>query len=163
MKNSGFVARMGMLGALAATLLSGCGGAGPDGAPSAAPTPPAAEGGRGGVKGASAEQGVPHVKSRHVGAIPIPSRIRLGALKQEEIRSAVSDASPRKLVGLARAVDAAPTLQQLQWQPVAGGGQVAAISVSAEGAHGLRLGIVVRQLPGSAVLRLYRQAAPATV
>ncbi|MCW5231854.1 trypsin-like peptidase domain-containing protein [Verminephrobacter eiseniae] len=165
MKNSGFVARMGMLGALAATLLSGCGGAGQDGAPSAAQTPSVAkvEQVDGRVQPASADQGVPHVKSRHVGAIPIPSRIRLGALKQEEIRSAVSDASPRKLVGLARAVDAAPTLQQLQWQPVAGGGQVAAISVSAEGAHGLRLGIVVRQLPGSAVLRLYRQAAPATV
>src|SRR6218665_872272 len=209
MKNPGFVARMGMLGALAAALLSGCGGAGQDGAPSAAQTPSVAkveqvdgrgqpasadqgvphvksrhvggggeEGARsaaqppsvakveqvdGRVQPASADQGVPHVKSRHVGAIPIPSRIRLGALKQEEIRSAVSDASPRKLVGLARAVDAAPTLQQLQWQPVAGGGQVAAISVSAEGAHGLRLGIVVRQLPGSAVLRLYRQAAPATV
>src|SRR6218665_3254855 len=120
MKNSGFVARMGMLGALAATLLSGCGGAGQDGAPSAAQTPSVAKGGQvdGRVQPASADPGVPHVKSRHVGAIPIPSRVRLGALKQEEIRSAVSDASPRKLVGLARAVDAAPTLQQLQWQPV---------------------------------------------
>src|SRR6218665_2446756 len=121
MKNPGFVARMGMLGALAAVLLSGCGGAGQDGAPSAAQTPSVAKGEQGDGRGqpASAAQGGPPVKSRHVGAIPIPSRIRLGALKQEEIRSAVSDASPRKLVGLARAVDAAPTLQQLQWQPVA--------------------------------------------
>src|SRR6218665_3255570 len=110
MKNSGFVARMGMLGALAGTLLSCCGGAGPDVSPSAAQTLSVAnvEQVDGRLQPASADKGVPHVKSRHVGAIPIPSRIRLGALKQEEIRSAVSDASPRKLVGLARAVDAAP-------------------------------------------------------
>src|SRR6218665_3079361 len=100
MKNPGFVARMGMLGAWAAALLSGCGGAGQDGAPSAAQTPSVAkvEQVDGRVQPASADQGVPHVKSRHVGAITIPSRIRLGALKQEVIRSAVSDASPRKLV-----------------------------------------------------------------
>src|SRR6218665_1430369 len=130
MKNSGFGAPGGVVGAVAPPLLSGCGGAGQDGAPSAAQTPSVAkvEQVDGRVQPASADQGVPHVKSRHGGAIPIPSRIRLGALKQGEIRAAVADASPRKLVGLARAVDAAPTLQQLQWQPVAGGGQVAAIS-----------------------------------
>src|SRR6218665_3604797 len=56
MKNSGFVARMGMLGALAATLLSGCGGAGQDGAPSAAQTPAVAKVGQGGGRGAARER-----------------------------------------------------------------------------------------------------------
>src|SRR6218665_2628860 len=102
MKNPGFVARMGMLGALATVLLSGCGGAGQDGAPSAAHTPSVAkvEQVDGRVQPASADQGVPHVKSRHVGAIPIPSRIRLGPLKQKKNQSPISYPTPPQIIPL---------------------------------------------------------------
>src|SRR3989344_3672733 len=68
---------------------------------------------------------------------------------------------PRQ-VGTARDVvatrAAAQTQQQLQWKPTATGGKVAAISFSAEGAYGLRLGVVVKALPQGTVLRVYSQA-----
>lgn len=70
-----------------------------------------------------------------------------GAPQQIGVSRPVSaTAKPRDLVG------------QLQWQPVGGGLQRAAISFTAEGAHGVRLGVVVRQLPAGTVLRFYAQA-----
>lgn len=72
-----------------------------------------------------------------------------------------------RLIGVARNVSetaaTAQTLEQFQWKPSPAGGLIAAISFDAEGAHGLRLGVVAKQLPGSATLRLYSQADPGTV
>ncbi len=50
-----------------------------------------------------------------------------------------------------------------QWKNTAVGGKVAAISFNAEGAYGLRLGVLVEQLPGSATVRVYTQSAPVKV
>ena len=72
-----------------------------------------------------------------------------------------------RLIGVARNVSetaaTAQTLEHFQWKPTPAGGLIAAISFAAEGAHGLRLGVVAKQLPGSATLRLYSQADPGTV
>ena len=69
-----------------------------------------------------------------------------------------------RLVGQARDVQAtksAAAMQSLwQWKNTAVGGKVAAISFNAEGAYGLRLGVLVKQLPGSAMVRVYTQSAP---
>jgi hypothetical protein len=46
---------------------------------------------------------------------------------------------------------------QLQWSTTASGGLAAAISVRSEGAYGVRLGVEMNQLPGSALLRVYAQ------
>ena len=51
----------------------------------------------------------------------------------------------------------------LQWRDSASGGLVAAISVRSGGAEGLRLGLVVDQLPGSAMLRLYTDFQPQAI
>lgn len=71
------------------------------------------------------------------------------------------------IIGASRAVEqaksAAQTAQLLQWQPSANGGMVAALSLRSGGAQGLRLGLVVDQLPGSAMLRLYTDHQPAAV
>lgn len=118
------------------------------------------------VQPASADQGVARIKSRSAGGTTVPTHIALGALGQEKTESLGGGTGPRQ-VGVAREVNAtrsaAQTAQQLQWQPTAVGGQIAALSMSAEGAHGLRLGVVVKQLPGSAQVRVYSQANPGTV
>jgi hypothetical protein len=45
----------------------------------------------------------------------------------------------------------------LHWSETPEGGQVAAISITSAGAHGLRLGLVVDAMPDAAELRLYRK------
>lgn len=50
--------------------------------------------------------------------------------------------------------------QQLQWQPSASGGMVAALTFRSADAYALRIGIQVDQLPGSAVLRVYTPEQP---
>ncbi|WP_406623287.1 hypothetical protein [Acidovorax sp. SDU_ACID1] len=66
-----------------------------------------------------------------------------------------------QLVGEARAVPgaatAALTLQRLQWERMAAGGYVAALSIAARDARGLRMGVHVLTLPNAAVLRVYSQ------
>ena len=61
-------------------------------------------------------------------------------------RPVAATAKPRDLAG------------QLQWHPTGGGLQRAAVSFTADGAKGVRLGVVVRQLPAGTVLRFYAQA-----
>ncbi|MFI8618237.1 trypsin-like peptidase domain-containing protein [Acidovorax sp. NPDC077693] len=149
-------------------LLAGCGG-GQDGgsvaaAQAQAPAPVTKVDGW--VQPASTDQGVSSIKSRSVVEAPKPTQVVLGELAQEKTAALASTVGPRK-VGAARDVgatrDAAQTLKQLQWKASANGGQVAAISFTAQGAHGLRLGVVVKQLPGSAQLRVYSQARAGTV
>ena len=148
----------------ALAVLAGCGGSGTEvGVQAAAPVLKV----EGWAQPASADQGVSNIKSRSaLAATPEPSRVRLGAL-QESKTAALAEVNGRRLVGLSRDVSAtqtpAQTAQQLQWKPSASGGQVAAISFSAEGAQGLRLGVVARMLPPGTVLRVYSQAHAGTV
>ena len=114
------------------------------------------------VQPASVDQGVSNIKSRSaLVTAPTPTRVSLGALDASKTASLGGGIGPRQ-VGTARDVvatrAAAQTQQQLQWKPTATGGKVAAISFSAEGAYGLRLGVVVKALPQGTVLRVYSQA-----
>lgn len=67
---------------------------------------------------------------------------------------------PRALAGAATPADLAG---QLRWQVNPGGVQVAALSVTAPGSHGLRLGLRIEALPQGALLRIYSQAQPGKV
>ena len=62
--------------------------------------------------------------------------------------------APRELSSLQSAGDMARTLH---WSETPEGAQVAAISITSAGAHGLRLGLVVDAMPDAAELRLYRK------
>ncbi len=162
----GGITRWGGVVAAVAAILVGCGGGSVEvGTPSSSPAPVVMKV-DGWVQPASADQGVARIKSRSAGGAAVPTHIALGALAQEKTESLVGGTGPRQ-VGVAREVNAtrsaAQTAQQLQWQPTAVGGQIAALSMSAEGAHGLRLGVVFKQLPGSAQVRVYSQANPGTV
>lgn len=163
-KRSGW-ARWRALAAVAAmsALVVGCGGGGAD---TAAQSASAVLQVQGWTQPASADQGVASVKSRGLGTAPTPATVALGPLATEKTQVASGGIGPRQ-VGAARDVaatkTAAQTQAQLQWKPSANGGMVSAISFSAEGAHGLRLGVVVRQLPPATQLRVYSQAHPGTV
>lgn len=147
-------------------LLAGCGGGQDGGSVGAVQALAPVTKVDGWVQPASTDQGVSSIKSRSVVEAPKPTQVVLGELAQEKTAALASTVGARK-VGAARDVaatrDAAQTLKQLQWKPTANGGQVAAISFTAQGAHGLRLGVVVKQLPGSAQLRVYSQAKAGTV
>ena len=110
----------------------------------------------------TAVQDVSPVKSRSVTTAPKAARVSLGELSMAKVEMS-APGTPR-LVGQARDVQAtksAAALQSLwQWKNTAVGGKVAAISFNAEGAYGLRLGVLVKQLPGSATVRVYTQSAP---
>lgn len=74
---------------------------------------------------------------------------------------------PAMQIGTPRTVAATSTVAQtqaaLQWQTQADGSQVAAINIESTGAHGLRAGVVVVNLPGSAQLRVYSQEHPKAI
>ncbi len=164
---------------LAAALLTACGG-GNDAGGSA----PAAGSGTASVRPqvtqvepyeqpATALQDVVRTKVRSLTAAEQiqPARIALGPWGQTKVDSSPSSSTPGAFVpmqiGAARAVAATATAndmqRQLQWRPSVAGGLVAAVSVDAEGAHGLRLGLLVTQLPGSAIVRVYSQFRPTVV
>ena len=164
-KRSGW-ARWRALAAVAAmsALVVGCGGG--SGADTAAQSASAVLQVQGWTQPASADQGVASVKSRSLGTAPTPATVALGPLAAAKTQGAGGGIGPRQ-VGAARDVaatkTAAQTQAQLQWRPTANGGMVSAISFSAEGAYGLRLGVVVRQLPPATQLRVYSQSQPGTV
>lgn len=56
---------------------------------------------------------------------------------------------------LPQSASTAATAALLTWQTLEGGSQVAALRFQSAGAQGLRLGIVVEQMPAEAVLRFY--------
>lgn len=150
----------------AAALLAACGGGGgaDTAAAAATPAPAAARAVVWSVgsleQPATAAQDTVRVKD--LGARPpvLPARVALGALLESRSEAAAPGVGARQ-IGSVRAVAATATpaelSAQLQWTPTAAGGRVAAISVSAQEAHGLRLGVLVRALPGGAQLRVYRQ------
>ncbi len=159
-------------GGLLALLLAGCSG-GESG--SAAPAvvariepaaAPAAMRIESRVQPADALQDVSPVKSRAATVAPTPARVALGALASGKAVGAVAPDGARE-VGVVRVLDAtasaAATGSQLQWQATPVGGLIAAIGFSAEDAKGLRLGVQIAQLPGSAMLRVYSQASKAQV
>lgn len=160
----GVMLRMGVACSAVMALLAGCGGSGTEAsAQKAAPVLMV----DGWVQPASVDQGVSNIKTRSaLVAPPTASRVSLGALAESKTAALGGGSGPRQ-VGVARDViatrAAAQTMQQFQWKPTANGGQVAAISFSAEGAHGLRLGVVARSLPPGSVLRVYSQADAGTV
>ena len=157
-----FVARWGGIVAAVAALLVGCGGGSQDGGTPASSPAPLVTKVDGWVQPASADQGVASIKSRSADAAPRAAVVSLGALAEAKTVEAAPTVGPR-LVGVGRAVEATNSVSatgtQLQWKDAASGGKMAAISFSAKGAYGVRLGVLVDQLPGSALLRVYAQSA----
>ena len=155
----------------AASVLAACGGGGSGAETAQAAAAPSAKALVYSVESreqpASAVQDVARLKNRLARQEVTPARIALGPLEQSKEAAADSGGIGPRQVGAPRSVsqtaNAGATLQQLQWTPTANGGQIAALSFSADGAHGIRLGVLVRKLPGSAVLRVYSQAKPSAV
>ena len=148
--------------ALLCATLAGCGGDGQQPMESAAVSVLRVEG----MKASQPLAPSAAVKTRDASALPAPARIELGVLQTNKGALAQAASGPR-MVGEARAVSAATTvgqtLQQLRWNRTRTGAQVAALSISAKEAHGLRLGVLVTALPEAAVLRVYSQARADTV
>ncbi len=100
-------------------------------------------------------------------ALQLPmGSISLGALSEARLAAADTVRSQEGVplqVGVARALmqtaSVAGTAALLDWHSTASGGQVAAVSVSADAAKGLRLGLLVRSLPAQATLRVYAQGS----
>jgi hypothetical protein len=88
-----------------------------------------------------------------------PLRVELGAW--QDYRAASAPEGGAMQVGAqrlsAKTATADALASQLQWSTTASGGLAAAISVRSEGAYGVRLGVEMNQLPGSALLRVYAQ------
>lgn len=152
------------LTAAAAAVLAGCGGS-DGGAAAAAPKVEPITSVESRVQPATAVQDVASVKSRGTNQAPKAAVVALGELSMSKVDT--SSSVGRRLVGQVREIAATKstgaTQAQWQWKDTPAGGKVAAISFRADGAYGVRLGVLVRQLPGSAILRVYTQAAPGTV
>ncbi|MBP3979722.1 endoproteinase ArgC [Acidovorax sp. JG5] len=107
------------------------------------------------------------------GYSPQATVVQLGPLAVPVLQSLQKKAGPipgngmRQQIGLARGVVAtatSPGLQgQLHWYATERGTQRAAISFEAQGALGVRLGVLVRALPAGSTLRFYAQAGEAVV
>lgn len=99
------------------------------------------------------------VPTKRMAAAPVPAApVALGAWAGLKAAAPVGGALQ---VGAQRLSTSTATVQALgdllPWQRSANGGWVAAVSVTSEEAYGLRLGVLVEQLPGSALLRVYTQ------
>ena len=156
----------------AAALLAACGGGGgaDTAAAAAAPATAAARAVVWSVDAleqpATAAQDTVRVKDLGTRPPVVPARVALGALLESRSEAASSGVGARQIGSVRAVADTATPAglsAQLQWTPTAAGGRVAAISVSAQEAHGLRLGVLVRALPGGAQLRVYRQDRPSAV
>jgi lysyl endopeptidase len=106
------------------------------------------------------------VKPRRTIASPMPVSVTLDPAPQEK-KSAKTVAptppgTPYK-IGFSRDVlqlsNAADTARLLRWQDTPQGGKIAAISITSPQATGIRLGILVYQLPAEAAVRFYAQGA----
>ena len=156
--------------ALATSTLVACGGGGSDvaaplahAAPAVQAVPLKAEA----LVQPAGTQDFPTVKARALfSPAPQAATLAMGPLNQAKA-SAQGDEGGGRLVGASRALDAASTAEamaaQLRWTSTPTGAMVAALSVSAEGAYGLRLGLHVTAMPGSAAVRVYSQQHPNTV
>jgi lysyl endopeptidase len=110
------------------------------------------------------------MKARDMSATPVAALIALGApvasqaAIAKQAGSIAGSGSGKPLqIGFSRDVAQTGTTnatkQVLKWQTTAGGGQVAAINFNSSGAKGLRIGLLVTQLPASATLRFYAKGA----
>lgn len=113
----------------------------------------------------------PPVKVRDLNAAPTPTIVALGAppasqtaAAQKNNNTSTADHMGKPLqIGFGRDVALTSTTnatnQVLKWQATAAGGQVAAINFNSAGAKGIRVGLLVTQLPESATLRFYAKGA----
>ena len=111
------------------------------------------------------------MKSRDQSVAPIATNIALGAPQdslttaaRKNNATAADDHMGKPLqIGFGRSVaqtaTAVATNQVLKWQATKSGGQVAAINFNSTGAKGLRIGLLVTQLPETATLRFYAKGA----
>ena len=105
------------------------------------------------------------------GRAPKATPVQLGplaapALQSQQKKAALTPGNGmRQQIGLSRDVPATATSSglraQLQWSATERGTQRAAISFEAQGALGVRLGLLVRSLPAGSTLRFYAQAGEA--
>jgi lysyl endopeptidase len=102
------------------------------------------------------------IKQRDVKAAPTATNIDLGApISSLAAPTSSTDNSLGKPLQIGFGRDVAQTAtangtkQVLKWQTTTSGSQVAAINFSSTGAKGLRIGLLVTQLPASATLRFY--------
>ncbi len=154
----------------AVLLLSACGGGGGGGNAATDPVTPAP------VSTDRIEPldlGLPKVSNAASQAVTLrgsalqPASVRLGpldisqSLSKATAKSGSGPGAPEQ-IGVSRSVRATATPQatmaQLQWTATGGGMQRAAISFSAQGAVGVRVGVLVRSLPPGTTLRFYAQA-----
>lgn len=168
MKISGSVYWMGLVGT--ALALAACGGGGG----STAPEPPSTV-----VQTPAADRIEPFdpglLSSGKARAVTLSARVarpqavtvQLGALAASALPLQPKAAPElgkalRQQIGVARAAGATATAAGLRsllhWQDTGRGTQRAAIRFEAAGAHGVRLGLRVRDLPAGTVLRFYAQA-----
>lgn len=112
-------------------------------------------------------QDVSHVRARSpFSPMPQASRLSMGPMSREKT-SLLDEGGGVRLVGASRALEGAATGAaldaRLHWTSTPAGALIAALSVSADGAHGLRLGLHITALPGSAAVRVYSQQRPSMV
>lgn len=99
-------------------------------------------------------------KARKLNLKVLPANVVLDELLSSTVdqTSAVPPGTPKK-IGEGRIIaelqDVAKTSQILQWQPTQNGGAIAAITISTSQAKGIRIGVMVRSFPSSALLRFY--------
>lgn len=112
---------------------------------------------------ASSQQPVSPMKARNMRTAPPATHIALGAPLASMAAKANAGAGKPFQIGFGRDVaqtaTATATRQVLQWHTTETGGQVAAINFNSTGAKGLRIGLLVTQLPASATLRFYAKGA----
>ncbi|MFN3439926.1 MAG: trypsin-like serine peptidase [Acidovorax sp.] len=101
--------------------------------------------------------------SERSAALP-PASVRLGPVGESQsllTKNAAGYGAPQQ-IGVSRSVvataTAKDTLAQLTWRPAGSGLQRAAISFTADGALGVRLGVLVRSLPSGSTMRFYAQS-----
>ncbi len=114
----------------------------------------------------NAQQSDSPLKARDMSVAPIAAHIALGAPVASQAatnQAASSGAGKPFMIGFGRDVaqtaTTTATKQVLKWQANSAGGQVAALNFSSIGAKGLRIGVLVTQLPASATLRFYARGA----
>ena len=158
--------------AVAIVTLTACGGGDDDDNDNTAPpTTPPTSGGMYDVTKVDGRRFTKQTEVSNVKAVAVlvtapANTVRLGALPAEET---FIDYSAGKAVRVAAGRDlpetatAAQTRQALNWSRNASGQAVGAIEFQADGALGLRLGLLVDALPNAAVIRLSSQASGNTV
>lgn len=144
--------------AFATAILAGCGGGGdaaPSGAATAAPAPKIEPYAR------DTDTEPPALKTHRMLARAKAAPVRLP--EAEPAAKSLGAPQARRQIGVGRAVAqteaVADTAGLFAWQPSPRGGRIAAISFESPGAAGVRIGLQVGQLPGTAIVRAYSQAA----